>query len=82
MRLSSSTNMAYHIWDVDRPHNVHLGVAHGLLAHKHKRFGVEGVDLGAVLQESHIFPRPVFPVGEKTPMLLVQMSPVLNFSLQ
>lgn len=76
MRLSSGAHTAYHIGDVDGPHNVHLGVAYGLLAHKHKRFGVEGVDLGAVLQESHVFPRPEFPVGEKTPMLLVQMSPV------
>lgn len=76
MRLSSSRNLAYHKRDVDCPHNVHLRVACGLLGHKHKRLGVEGIDLGAILQESHIFPWPVFPVEERTTILLVQMSPV------
>lgn len=76
MRLSSSRNLAYHKWDVDCPHNVHLRVACGFLGHKHKRLGVEGIDLGAILQESHIFPWPVFPVEERTTILLVQMSPV------
>lgn len=64
--LSCTDTTSYHKWDVDCPDDVNLGVTGWLLRHKHKGFGVQGVNLGAVLQECHIFPRPVFPGVEKT----------------
>lgn len=59
-RYSVKAGLSYHKRDVDSPDEVYLRVASWLLWHKHKRFGVEGVNLGAVLQESYIFPWPVF----------------------
>lgn len=64
--LSCADTMSYHKWDVDSPDDVNLWVTSWLLRHKHKSFGVKGVNLGAVLQESHVFPRPVLPSGERT----------------
>lgn len=58
--------MSYHKWDVDGPDDVNLRVTGWLLGHKHKGFWVQGVNLGAVLQESHVFPWPVFPGVERT----------------
>lgn len=57
--------MPYHERDVDGPHDINLGITDRLLGHKDKTFGVEGINLGAVLQESYIFPRPVLPGVER-----------------
>ena len=58
--------MSYHKRDVDSRDDVDLGVTSWLLEHKYKGFGVQGVKLGAVLQESYVFPRPVFPGVESS----------------
>lgn len=73
--------VSYHKRDVDSPDEVNGGVTSWLLGHKHKSFGVQGVKFSAILQESYVFPWPVFPgckrenrgyIGQ-----LVQMSFVL-----
>lgn len=58
--------MSYHKRDVHGPDDVDLGVTGRLLGHKHKSFGVEGVELGAVLQEGYVLPRPVLPGVERS----------------
>lgn len=57
--------MSYHKGDVDSSDNINLRVTSRLLRHKDKTFGVHSENLGAVLQESYIFPRPIFPGVER-----------------
>lgn len=57
--------LPHHEGDVDGGDHVHLGVTSGLLWHENEGFGVQGVELGAVLQERDVFPRPVFPAEER-----------------
>lgn len=59
------TAASHHKRDVDGSDDVDLWVTSGLLRHKHKGLGVQGIKLRAVLQESHIFPWPVFSGVEK-----------------
>lgn len=72
--------MSYHKWDVDSSDDINSGVTGGLLRNKDKSFWVQGINLGAVLQESYVLPRPVFPGVEKGIGQLVQMSAVLIFT--
>ena len=55
----------YHEGDVDGPEQVHLGVPARLLRNKDEALGVQGEQLGTVLQEGHVLPGSVFPGVEK-----------------
>lgn len=57
-----SEQMTYYKWDVHSSDDINFGVASRLLRHKNKSFGVQCINFGAILQESDIFPRSVFPV--------------------
>lgn len=55
----------YHEGNVNVSDQVHLGVAGRLLRDEDEGFGVQGEQLGAVLQERDIFPGPVLPVVDE-----------------
>lgn len=57
--------LTHHSWDVDCPQNVDLWITSGLLWDEDKAFGVQGINLGSVFEESYILPGSVFPVMER-----------------
>jgi hypothetical protein len=64
-RDQETHTLTHHSWDVDCPQNVDLWITPGLLWDEDKAFGVQGINLGSVFEESYIFPGSVFPVMER-----------------
>lgn len=63
---AAQTHPSHHKWNVDGSDDVDLGVADGLLRHKDKSFGVQGINFGPVLHKSYIFSWPVLPGVDRT----------------